>query len=429
MMTEAEMGKRMRAAFVSNYINHHQIPFCNEMNRLLNGEFTFVQTEPMEAERVEMGWHEGDRPFYVRCWYEEPEYCRRLLLECDVVLFGGTDDESFIQERLRSGKLVIRLSERLYRTGQWKAVSPRGLKKKYLDHTRYRNKQVYLLCSGAYVPSDFHIVRAYPGKMYCWGYFPETCSYNLDQLFAGKGWETTSGEKVPYLLWAARMIRLKHPELALETAGYLKERSLPFHLDMLGDGEMRQEMEELCRSLGLEEQVRFLGFQPPEQVRRHMEKADIFLFTSDRHEGWGAVANEAMNSGCALVADHMIGAVPYLVTNGVNGLVYRDGRRQDLFEQVHKLVENRELCQRLGHNAYNTITGVWNAENAATRLLQLMEGLLAGGIPKTSASLDGCFRGTLAPCVPAPILTEGGARRQVKKTAREHDLSGTLRRF
>ena len=405
----------MRAAFVSNYINHHQIPFCNEMYRLLKGEFTFVQTEVMEAERVKMGWHEKERPEYVKCWYEEPDFCRRLLMECDVVLFGGIDDESFIKERLQSGKLVIRVSERLYKTGQWKAVSPRGLKKKYLDHTRYRNKQVYLLCAGAYVPADFHIVHAYPGKMYCWGYFPETCSYDLDELFAGKGWETEQGKKVPYLLWAARMIDWKHPELALETARSLKERNLPFHLDMLGDGEMRQEMEELCRSFGLEEQVRFLGFQPPEQVRHYMEKADIFLFTSDRQEGWGAVANEAMNSGCALVADHMIGSVPYLVSPGVNGLVYRDGRREELFEQVHKLAKDRELCQRLGHNAYNTITGVWNSKNGAANLLKLMESLLAGEIPEASASVDGCFQGTLAPCAPAPILSERGAGRRVKK--------------
>ena len=412
----------MRAAFVSNYINHHQIPFCNEMYRLLKGEFTFVQTETMEAERVRMGWHEKERPQYVKCWYEEPDLCRKLLMECDVVLFGGTDDESFIQERLRSGKLVIRLSERLYKTGQWKAVSPRGLKKKYLDHTRYRNKQVYLLCSGAYVPSDFHIVRAYPGKMYCWGYFPETCSYDLDELFGRKGWETAQGEKVPYLLWAARMIGWKHPELALETARDLKERGLPFHLDMLGDGEMRQEMEELCRNFGLEEQVRFLGFQPPEQVRHYMEKADIFLFTSDRKEGWGAVANEAMNSGCALVADHMIGAVPYLVNPGINGFVYRDGRRKELFELVHKLVEDRELCRRLGHNAYNTITGVWNAKNGAVSLLKLMEGLMAGEILESSASVERCFQGTLAPCAPAPILTEGGARRRVGGLQQENSV-------
>lgn len=404
----------MRAAFVSNYINHHQIPFCNEMHRLLQGSFTFIQTQVMEDERVKMGWHEKERPEYVRCWYEEPDACSRLLMECDVVLFGGTDDESYIQERLHAGKLLIRISERLYKTGQWKAVSPRGLIRKYKDHTRYRNAQVYLLCAGAYVPSDFHIVRAYPGKMYCWGYFPETYLYDTEALFEGKGWAQNSEEKVPYLLWAGRMIDWKHPELALETARYLKEQGFAFHLDMIGDGELRQEMESLCHQYGLEEQVCFLGFQPPEEVRCFMKRADIFLFTSDRQEGWGAVANEAMNSGCALVADHMIGAVPYLVNNGVNGLVYRDGSEADLFSQTRRLAEDRKLCQTLGRNAIRTITEEWNAENAAKRLLKLIERLLEGSDEAASASSDGCFQGKLNPCVPAPVLSESGARRRIE---------------
>lgn len=160
------MKKSCKIAFVSNYINHHQIPFCDSMYRLLEGAFTFVQTERMEQERVQMGWHASRRPDYVRCWYEEPEACRRLVLDCDVALFGGTDDESYIEERLRAGKPVMRVSERLYKTGQWKAVSPRGLLKKYHDHTRYRKSPVWLLCAGAYVASDFRIIRAYPGKMY-----------------------------------------------------------------------------------------------------------------------------------------------------------------------------------------------------------------------------------------------------------------------
>lgn len=404
----------MRAAFVSNYINHHQIPFCNEMYRLLQGGFTFVQTQVMEAERVKMGWHEEERPAYVKCWYEEPDACRRLLEECDVVLFGGTDDESFIWERLQSGKLLIRISERLYKTGQWKAASPRGLVKKYKDHTRYKNKQVYLLCAGAYVPSDFHIVRAYPGKMYCWGYFPETRSYDPESLFSDKGWTQASGEKIPYLLWAGRMIDWKHPELALETAGYLKEKGCTFHMDIIGDGEMRGELEALRRSYGLEEQVRFLGFRPPEEVRRFMERADIFLFTSDRQEGWGAVANEAMNSGCALVADHMIGAVPYLVNNGVNGLVYRDGSSAGLFSQIQRLVNDRELCRFLGRNALRTVTEEWNAENAAARLLELIERLLKGADEAASVPTDGCFQGTLSPCAPAPVLSESEAGRKCR---------------
>ncbi len=405
----------MRAAFVSNYINHHQIPFCNEMFRLLRGEFTFIQTQAMEPERVKMGWHEEDRPEYVMCWYEQEDICRRLIMDCDVVLFGGTDDESFIRERLSAGKPVIRLSERLYKTGQWKAVTPRGLRRKFLDHTRYRKSRVWLLCYGAYVPSDFRIVRAYPGKMYCWGYFPETRHYDVERLLDEKGWSGEEG-RVPYLLWAARMIDWKHPELALETAKYLKDQGLSFHMDMVGDGGLRPRIEEMLHDYGLERQVCLAGFQPPEEVRRRMERADIFLFTSDRQEGWGAVANEAMNSGCALVADHMIGAIPYLTEQGQNGLVYRDGRPKELFAVTERLVKDRELRRKLGRNAYYTIAETWNAENAAARLLELIRELLAGESgPAGPAVREQCFHGKLSPCAPAPMLSEGSARRLLKR--------------
>lgn len=414
------MKKSFNVVFVSNYINHHQIPFCDAMYELLQGSFIFVQTEPMEEERMRMGWHEEEKPAYVRCFYEEEEFCRRAISACDMLLFGGTDEESYISERLESGRPIVRYSERLYKTGQWKAVSPRGLIKKYKDHTRYRRAAVYLLCSGAYVASDFHIVRAYPGKMYCWGYFPETRRYDLDDLMGGKGY---AGREHPSLLWAARMIDWKHPELAVETARYLKERGLFFHMDIIGDGELRPRMEELAGRYGLQEEVSFLGFQSPEAVRQHMEKADIFLFTSDRQEGWGAVANEAMNSGCALVAGHMIGAVPFLVRNGENGFVYEDGRPEQLFALTERLVRDRELCGRLGRCAYETVVGTWNAENAAWRLTELMRRILE---EHDAGKTDGMIRQTegeqfcdgnsiLFPCASAPILSERCVRRQVRR--------------
>lgn len=393
----------MKAAFVSNYINHHQIPFCSAMYGLLEGQFTFIQTERMEEHRVKMGWNAADQPEYVRCFYEEPEACRLLILDCDMVLFGGTDDESYIKERLSAGKPVIRMSERLYKTGQWKAVSPRGLRKKYEDHTRYRRAQVYLLCSGAYVPSDFHIIRAYPDKMFRWGYFPETKKYELEGLLAAKGYGGgQDGERKPYLLWAARMIDWKHPELAMETARYLNEKGLDFHMDIIGDGEMRKNMEELLRRYNLSGKVSLLGYQAPEDVRRYMERADIFLFTSDRQEGWGAVANEAMNSGCALVADHMIGAAPYLIQNGHNGFLYRDGKKEQLFARAEQLVRDRELCRRLGENAYRTITELWNAENAAGQLYRLIQSILGG--EKISPPKEG-------PCSRAPLIRETASGR------------------
>jgi len=408
----------MKIAFVSNYINHHQIPFCNAMNCLLDGDFTFVQTEPMEQERVQMGWDDTGLPGYVKCFYEEPECCKALIVDADVVVFGGTDDESYITERLASGKPVVRYSERLYKTGQWKAISPRGLRKKYNDHTKYRNSAVYLLCAGAYVASDFHIVRAYPQKMFCWGYFPETKHYNLDELMQKK-----ADNQVPHLLWAGRMIDWKHPELAVETARHLKEKGLRFHMDIIGGGELYPLMTELVEKYGLKQEIAFCGYQKPEDVRRYMEQANIYLFTSDRQEGWGAVANEAMNSGCALVADHMIGAVPYLVQNGKNGFLYQDGRKQQLFARAEQLVRDAELTEQLGRKAYETIVNVWNAENAAGSLLELIRTTVLGIEASSETRPEGMAEAVLKPCAPAPVLSErAGSRLAIQNDRYEQTI-------
>ena len=223
----------MQVVFVSNYFNHHQLSFCDALYELLEGSFCFLQTQPMEEERVKMGWQAEERP-YVH--YTRPDGTttggpeafmgrnpdeetaghewRHLLLTADVVIFGGCDDESYIRERLAAGKPIFRYNERLYKEGQWKAISPRGLLQKYKDHTRYRKAPVYFLCAGAYVPCDLGIIHAYPEKMLRFGYFPETREYAPGEPFSRK--------KKGSILWAARMIDWKHPELVVKTAAYLK---------------------------------------------------------------------------------------------------------------------------------------------------------------------------------------------------------------
>lgn len=71
---------------MSNYINHHQMPVSRELNRLCReqgGSYVFVQTEPMEQERVDMGWgeenlKEGD---FVRSYWEDENGCQRMIEE------------------------------------------------------------------------------------------------------------------------------------------------------------------------------------------------------------------------------------------------------------------------------------------------------------------------------------------------------------
>ena len=398
----------MKVTFVSNYINHHQIPFCEAMYGRLKEDFCFVQTEPMEEERIRMGWKVDLEMPYLRLFYEEEEECRRLIADSDAVLFGGVEEESYIAGRLKAGKLVVRLSERIYKSGQWKAISPRGLCKKYKDHIRYRKKNVYLLCCGGYVASDFHLIGAYPDKMFQWGYFPKMKEYDMDALMEKKRDRRKREGKVS-LLWAGRFLALKHPEYAIKAAAKMKEEGLAFSLTMVGGGELEGHLKGLVREKGLEDAVRFTGFLTPDKVRACMEEADIFLFTSDYNEGWGAVINEAMNSGCAVVAGCDAGAVPFLITPGQNGLIYPHNGWEIFYDSLAGLVQNPDETERMGREAYRTVSQEWNAQTAAGRLVNLLEELLAGRITFADS-------GVLSK---APVIAPGRMYRFLMKAGRK----------
>lgn len=366
----------MTFTFVSNYINHHQMPLCSALYRELGESFTFIQTMPMEEERVAMGWGvEVHSLPYVRCLYEEEYECLKKIAESDVVLFGWTGREDIAASRLASGKATMRVSERLYREGQWKAVSPRGLAAKYREHIKYRRKNVCMLCAGAYTASDFHLIGAYPGKMFRWGYFPSLRTYSEERFAALKPQDGTL-----HIVWAGRFIPLKHPEYVVRLAKKLRERGFRFYVHMLGDGELEPSIRQDVETSGLVEYFRFYGYTEPERVRDVMEKCHIHLFTSNYLEGWGAVVNEGMNSGCVEVVNAQVGAAPYLISHGGNGLVYPKDRYEKMEELVIDLFEHWEERKDMGRAAYETIRDVWNAEHAAAELLRFSEGLLQGEI-------------------------------------------------
>lgn len=364
----------MKAVFISNYINHHQIPFSRALYERLGKDYHFIQTEPMEEERVQMGWALNAKalPYVVNAWEEEAR-CRELTDGADLVFAGWTKRMDLFLPRMEAGKLTFRVSERIYREGQWKAASPRGLLAKYQEHVRFRKKPVWLLCCGGYVASDFSLIGAYPGKMLRFGYFPETLRYPLESLFEKKRSDRTE------LVWAGRMIPLKHPEFAVRAAAFLKKKGYRFRLHMVGGGEMEEALKQDVRENGLEEDVIFYGFLPPEQVRDVMERCHVHLFTSNYLEGWGAVVSEAMNSGCCVISNAQVGAAPFLIEDGRNGLTY--GRSYEAFEKkVESLFTDPGAAERLGRAAYRTIAEEWNADCAAQRCLDFYESWKAGRI-------------------------------------------------
>jgi glycosyltransferase involved in cell wall biosynthesis len=84
-----------------------------------------------------------------------------------------------------------------------------------------------------------------------------------------------------------------------------------FRLDLVGDGELRGELQRLVRSLGLGGAVRFHGARPKEEVAELMREADLFVLPS-HFENLPCVLIEAMASGLPSVAT-AVGGVPGLL--------------------------------------------------------------------------------------------------------------------
>ena len=360
----------MKIVFASNYYNHHQSPFSEAMYSLIGDGYAFIETMPIEQERLNMGWGENEYPpFVMRSYISDMAYkdCIRIINEADIVITGSAP-EAMIKDRVKAGKIVFRYSERPLKT----KISLIRYGKMLIRQHQYNPpfSKTYMLCASAYTAADFRKFGCFRNRCYKWGYFPNAKQYDdIDELIAGKMKNS--------ILWAGRFLDWK-PDAVIEIADRLKRDGYDFEMQIIGTGEMEGALNKMIGDKNLSDRVKMLGSMKPAQVRSYMEQSEIFLFTSNRYEGWGAVLNESMNSGCAVVASHEIGSAPFLIKDNVNGLIYRDGDIDDLYQKTKRLIDHSEERRSISKKAYETIVSEWNAENAAKRLLNMAEHIVKG---------------------------------------------------
>ncbi len=370
--------------FISNFLNHHQIPFCEEMLKQTKGEFVFIATTPIDIDRTKFGYKDANSSYdFVLRAYESEENKQKALnlcYECDVLIYGSCPDE-FFKKRAKAKKLTFKYGERFFKEPFTFKNVPKRVASMLKHVIPYQNKNHYLLCASAYMPNDCKLFGCFKNRMYRWGYFPEVMEHNLDELMLNKQEKS--------LLWVGRFLDWKHPEYAVRLAKKLKQNGYKFTLDMIGCGVIEEDIKNMIECENLTDCVNMLGSMPPEKVREHMEKAQIFLFTSDRNEGWGAVLNEAMNSGCAVVANKAIGSVPFVLKDEKNGMVY-DGSFEDFYNKTVLLLNNKKKTKNLGKKAYKTMVNQWNAKTASERLVALFKEKL--GLTKEVFTSGPCSR-------------------------------------
>lgn len=180
----------MKVIFISNFLTHHQLPFCLEMVERYGDDFKFISTIKIFEERLKLGYKDldYDYDFVVRAYESEEEYNKvlKLTLESDIVIMGSTSD-IYLQERLKQDKLIFRYRERIFQNGLKTIFDKEKMKNIYERHLKYRNnKNLYMLCASGYGANDFYKLGVYKDKIYRWEYFPVFKSYDVEKLVEEK---------------------------------------------------------------------------------------------------------------------------------------------------------------------------------------------------------------------------------------------------
>jgi len=169
---------------------------------------------------------------------------------------------------------------------------------------------------------------------------------DLKRVIPPSGIEKGGNKKT--ILFVGRLHPVKGVRYLIESMAVIHRKMPCSNLIIVGDGEDRQELEELAKNLGLEDHVHFSGQVPQDRVHLYMHQADVFVLPS-LSEGFGIVNIEAMAAGLPIVATN-VGGIPDIIEEGVNGYLVNAKSSDELSDRILMLLQNDTLRAEIAAN-------------------------------------------------------------------------------
>lgn len=144
-----------------------------------------------------------------------------------------------------------------------------------------------------------------------------------------------------------------------------------------GDGRKREDMEKLVEDLGIQQYVKFVGWIPQEKIPEHYAASDIVVNSIVYRHAGSVKVLESLSSGKPNVLCN-IECLPgenSFPTEDITVLV-KPGDEKDMAEGILKLLNNEELGEKLGNNAWNLIRDNFSIEKIAKDYKKLYEELV-----------------------------------------------------
>ncbi|MEM2042670.1 MAG: glycosyltransferase family 4 protein [Nitrososphaerota archaeon] len=150
---------------------------------------------------------------------------------------------------------------------------------------------------------------------------------------------------VPIITFVGRLERVKGVETLLMALSELRKSGRSdVTLRLIGEGPLRRRLERLCKDLGIDGGVIFVGHVG--DVERHLADSWAFVLPS-LYEPFGMAAAEASVAGLPVIASN-VGGLREIVVEGETGFLFRPGDYRELSKLLATVLDNENLRRRLG---------------------------------------------------------------------------------
>ena len=188
---------------------------------------------------------------------------------------------------------------------------------------------------------------------------------------------SSDGNRIPQIVSVGRLVAFKGFGELIDACAELARHRIDFFCDIIGDGRLRETLQEKVKQLDLSSRVNLLGSLSQAAVLDKLQAADIFALASTTDtqgatDVFPTVILEAMASARAVVSTRLAG-IPELVVDGQTGMLAPPGDSTALADALEQLLRDPELRLRFGHAGRARIEQHFRIEQTVAPLMQMLE--------------------------------------------------------
>lgn len=170
------------------------------------------------------------------------------------------------------------------------------------------------------------------------------------------------------MLFVGRLVYYKGCEILIKAFKEVDNAELT----IIGDGELRNELEETAKRYNLTEKICFLGNVDEERLRQAFEESDVLVLPSiAKSEAFGLVQIEAMSYGKPVINTNLPSGVPYVSLNQITGLTVPPNDVQALADAMKWMVEHDKERNEMGRRARNRVKECFRMDDMLDKVLKI----------------------------------------------------------